>query len=52
MTTTSSADSARAQTLASMTGWPIDDIRRRMGTRAAAADPTPGPAPWWRQVWK
>jgi hypothetical protein len=39
-----------AQTLASLTGWTLDEIRRRvgLGRPVAAAAPTP----WWRQVWR
>jgi Na+-translocating ferredoxin:NAD+ oxidoreductase RnfD subunit len=41
-----------AQTLASLTGWSIDEIRRRMGLETvrpqgdAAAE-----LPWWRRIW-
>jgi hypothetical protein len=41
-----------AQTLASLTGWPIEEIRRQQG-----AGPVVGPAkndpavPWWRKLW-
>jgi hypothetical protein len=39
-----------AQTLASLTGWNIDDIRRRAG------QPMPAPGAddryWWRRIWK
>ena len=43
-----------AQTLASLTGWPIEDIRRQQGVVPAMG---PGPvkdepaAPWWRKLW-
>jgi hypothetical protein len=47
-----------AQTLASLTGWPVDAIRRREtpaaeGGRAAAPAPPPPPEPlaWWRKFW-
>jgi hypothetical protein len=41
-----------AQTLASLTGWPIEDIRRQQGV-VPAADPIKNePAmPWWRKLW-
>ncbi|PWT80069.1 MAG: DUF2330 domain-containing protein [Blastocatellia bacterium] len=39
-----------AQTLASLTGWNIDDIRRKMGTPAAAA--SAGEVKWWRRIWQ
>ena len=37
-----------AKTLASLTGWELDGIRKRMG-----ADPHPPPAPkaWWNTLW-
>jgi len=43
-----------AQTLASLTGWPIEDIRRRQGSGPVApprgrADEAP--VPWWRRIW-
>jgi hypothetical protein len=40
-----------AQTLASLTGWEIDEIRRTMGS---PPDPTTTPAPgkpWWERIW-
>lgn len=40
-----------AQTLASMTGWSLDEIRRRIGLGQPAAT-GPRPAPWWSQIWK
>jgi hypothetical protein len=36
-----------AQTLASLTGWTITDIRRSMKLAAA-----PEPAAWWQRIWK
>jgi Na+-translocating ferredoxin:NAD+ oxidoreductase RnfD subunit len=37
-----------ARTLASLTGWDAEDVRRRSGL----ADPdAPGPRPWWRELW-
>ena len=42
-----------AQTLASLTGWAIDDIRRDQGS--APGVPPGGPSgeapPWWRRIW-
>jgi hypothetical protein len=44
-----------AQTLASLTGWNLEGVRRRMGLESATS---PGggsnaaPVPWWRQLWK
>jgi hypothetical protein len=40
-----------AQTLASLTGWAIDEIRKRMGVIAAAV-PVGDEAAWWRRIWK
>jgi hypothetical protein len=46
-----------AATLASLTGWDIDDIRRRMILPAAEAAEDPGEpgegeeAPWWKRIW-
>jgi len=41
-----------AQTLASLTGWGIEDIRKKMGSQGGIT-PTPGPAdPWWNRIWK
>ena len=44
-----------AQTLASLTGWSVEDIRRRQGSGPVA--PPRGPvddpaAAWWRKLWK
>lgn len=42
-----------AQTLASLTGWAIGDIRRQLPA-APGAPPKPGapdPAAWWRRLW-
>jgi hypothetical protein len=42
-----------AQTLASLTGWSIEDIRKRMGSRGSVPEPGPGPAEaWWQRIWK
>jgi hypothetical protein len=40
-----------AQTLASMTGWSLDEIRRRIGLGQPVAA-APRPTPWWSQIWK
>jgi hypothetical protein len=37
-----------AQTLASLTGWNITDIRRSMNVAA----PAPESVPWWQRIWK
>jgi hypothetical protein len=39
-----------AETLASLTGWPLADIRRKMPVVASAA--TPGMRPWWERLWR
>ncbi len=39
-----------AQTLASLTGWDIDDIRTRMREGGQAFN-TPTPEPWWKRIW-
>jgi hypothetical protein len=36
-----------AQTLAMLTGWNVNDIRRSMNVAAA-----PQPAAWWQRIWK
>jgi hypothetical protein len=38
-----------AETLASLTGWPMGDIRRKMGTDG---NNLPDPRPWYRKLWK
>lgn len=40
---------AEAATLATLTGWTIEDIRGRMGPLPAAP---PEEAAWWRRIWK
>jgi hypothetical protein len=40
-----------AQTLASLTGWSIDEIKRRM-QKDGALLPEPADAPWWKQLWR
>jgi hypothetical protein len=39
-----------AQTLASLTGWTIEEIRKKMG--AAPAKPPAEEAAWWRRIWR
>lgn len=44
-----------AQTLASLTGWRIEDIRRKQGVGPVAPPPGPAdevPVAWWRKLWK
>ncbi len=44
-----------AQTLASLTGWRIEDIRRKQGVGPVAPPPAPPddvPVAWWRKLWK
>jgi len=40
-----------AQTLASLTGWSIDDIKRRM-EKDGALLPEASDAAWWKQLWR
>jgi hypothetical protein len=40
-----------AQTLASLTGWSVDDIKRRM-QRDGALLPETAEGPWWKQLWR
>jgi hypothetical protein len=41
-----------ARTLAELTGWDVNDIRRRMNLRARAAAPgAAGEEPWWKRLW-
>jgi hypothetical protein len=37
-----------ARALATLTGWNIDDIRKKMPSHGTA----PAPQQWWRQLWK
>jgi hypothetical protein len=39
----------QAATLASLTGWPVDDVRRRMG-RAPSGDEDTGGRRWWERL--
>ena len=42
-----------AQTLATLTGWPLADIRRKAGLTASNTNPAvPVPAAWWKELWK
>jgi len=38
---------AQAAKLAAMTGWKLDEVRRRMGLSGAQ----PAAEPWWRRLW-
>jgi hypothetical protein len=40
-----------AQTLATLTGWRLEDIRRRAGLTATNTTPAV-PAVWWKELWK
>jgi len=40
-----------AQSLAALTGWSIDDIRKRMEQEGSAL-PAPADGPWWKQIWR
>jgi hypothetical protein len=40
-----------AQTLALLTGWSLDDIRRRIGLAGPVAG-GPRPPQWWTNIWK
>ena len=46
---------AEARTLASLTGWDLADIRRKIrdpwpGSKGPEA--APSPSPWWRRIWE
>jgi hypothetical protein len=42
-----------AQTLANLTGWPIADIRKKMGGGTTPAPAAGGDdSAWWRRIWK
>lgn len=44
-----------AETLATLTGWHLEDIRRKQGEGPVAPPRGPendAPAPWWRKLWK
>jgi hypothetical protein len=38
-----------ARALASLTGWPVEDIRRKMGPAYGAL--APDDRPWWKKLW-
>jgi hypothetical protein len=40
-----------AQTLASLTGWDINDVRRQSGVPVPPNPPDP-PLKWWQKIWK
>jgi hypothetical protein len=40
-----------SQTLASLTGWNIDEIRKRMGV-GPETGPGETPVKWWERLWK
>ena len=40
-----------SQTLASLTGWNISDIRKKMGFASNNA-PAESPVKWWERLWK
>jgi hypothetical protein len=43
-----------ARNLATLTGWDLDDIRRRMNLRAGKGDRPAGKStdePWWKRLW-
>lgn len=44
-------EAKQAHTLASLTGWPLPDIRRKMG---ATIDDASGvePSKWWERIWR
>ncbi len=44
-------EAKEAQTLASLTGWPLQEIRRKMGVRTDAPAVVE-PAKWWERIWR
>jgi hypothetical protein len=40
-----------AKNLASLTGWPIDEIRNKMAASGQDADSLPESPPWWKTLW-
>jgi hypothetical protein len=40
-----------AQTLATLTGWSMDDIRKKIGIVSSAMQQTPA-VKWWEALWK
>ncbi len=41
-----------AQTLASLTGWDINQIREEMRDYGTDPAKAPEPVPWWKSLWK
>lgn len=41
-----------AQALASLTGWDINDIRRKVGLGAAGAPEAAQKVTWWQRIWR
>jgi hypothetical protein len=43
-----------ARTLANLTGWDINEIRRKMGAGETTTEDTgtSGPLKWWQKIWK
>jgi hypothetical protein len=41
-----------AQTLASLTGWDINEIRADMAKYGTDPGKAPKPQPWWKSIWK
>jgi hypothetical protein len=41
-----------ARNLASLTGWDVNDIRRRMNLQAGRGRATPVEEPWWKRLWE
>ena len=40
-----------AQTLATLTGWNVNDIRHRMGLNGVGTEPPTRPRKWWERIW-
>jgi hypothetical protein len=40
------------QNLATLTGWPVDEVRRRTGIAAAPSQVTPPRKTWWQRLWE
>ncbi|RKZ89573.1 MAG: DUF2330 domain-containing protein, partial [Candidatus Parabeggiatoa sp. nov. 1] len=41
-----------AQKLASLTGWDINQIRRKMGISSPATDNNQDGNTWWQKIWE
>lgn len=41
-----------AETLANLTGWPIDEIRAKMAANGQDLDALPEPQRWWERMWE